>query len=606
MGVLGTALAGARLLQPTSNPPVPVSSRTSTRPKRAQPQPALVSEPTPAPAVDRLLARLAAAATATERCALLERVQPSEDAQPTYAITALLERSQLASVRACATQALARQPSSEAQSFLVDLAEDPEPEVHRSALEALATRDAAARAVVVEATHSEDLELRVSAVEALLKAKRAEAYAAAVRVLPQVEDPETLSSLIDALGQSQDRQALPALEALLDDAERESHLHAISALGELGVPSAAVRLESLLEVGSSEEFSAAAEALKQLMPERALPKLRAVLASENSERQQLALSALLSLEPPDLSSIMREALKSADRRRVLLVLSRLNTAPDPSFEAELIAVVEQGERRLVVPAMRALSRLSTPSAQAALQRLAQARPNLPQFQELSSDDPERRGDPAATRTLRADLRGDRETRNAALTALVQLGDDSVGPELERLARSDVAADRELAVQLFSTRPDPVALRELEQLAADPDPQVMSPALQALQARSPELVSRLALRALRESAPEDRVSLLSSFGALTARLSRPLFEFALNDTDDSVAVQAIQSLANLQGAASAQRLLSLVTDSSRSEQVRAEAASGLRTLGGPLARANRALLDSLSEPEAPGEFTCNPN
>jgi hypothetical protein len=74
----------------------------------------------------------------------------------------------------------------------------------------------------------------------------------------------------------------------------------------------------------------------------------------------------------------------------------------------------------------------------------------------------------------------------------------------------------------------------------------------------------------------------------------------------VAVQAIQSLTNLEGPASAARLLSVVSDANRSEQVRAEAASGLRTLGGPLARANRALLDSLSEPVAAGDFVCNPN
>jgi hypothetical protein len=69
---------------------------------------------------------------------------------------------------------------------------------------------------------------------------------------------------------------------------------------------------------------------------------------------------------------------------------------------------------------------------------------------------------------------------------------------------------------------------------------------------------------------------------------------------------VQLLSTVQGPASAQQLLALVNDSSRSDAVRAQAAIGLRGLGGPLARANRALLDSLSEPEAAGEFVCNPN
>jgi HEAT repeat protein len=218
----------------------------------------------------------------------------------------------------------------------------------------------------------------------------------------------------------------------------------------------------------------------------------------------------------------------------------------------------------------------------------------------------RRGDPSFTATLRAELRAPRPTRNAALAALVQLGDESAGAELERLAKDGDAVDRAFAVQLFRQRSDARALQGLERLGSDPDPNVMSSALQALQGYAPELVSKLAARALRDAAPEARATLLSSLGDLKPSLSRPLFELALKDTDDSVAVQAIQSLATLQGSASAERLLAVVNDSSRSEQVRAEAASSLRALGGPLARANRALLDSLSEPEISGAFICTPS
>jgi HEAT repeat protein len=693
LGVLGTALAGARLRPAWADTQTPMASRASAQPIRTTRQQAFEASAQPAPSSDGLLARLAVAATSVERCALLEQVQPSEDAQPTYVIAGVLEHARLGSVRSCAAQALSRQPTVEAQSFLVDLAEDPEPQVHRSALEALATRDETARATVVEAAHSEDLELRFSAVVALLKAKREEAYAAAVTLLPQIDDSEALSTLIDALGESHDPRALPALAALLDDAERESHLHAIGALGELGVPSAATRLEGLLEVGSSEEFSAAVEALKKLRPESVAPKLRGLLASGNGERQELALSAMLSLDPPDLSGIMRQQLHSRDPARILLVLRRLSATPDPSFEAELIAIAEGSDVRWRLQAARALSALSTPGARAAVQRLTNSLPEplAQRFLEQSSDDPEalrvqriatvtraervapsallelardpseaaqsallrylernevevavwanvvefaptstvqrladrnanaaasaklglleglgRRGDPNFTATLRADLRGDQPTRNAALTALVQLGDDSASAELERLIEDGDATDRALAVRLFSTRSDPLALQALERLGSDPDPNVMSSALSALQGRAPERVSKLAARALREAAPEARVSLLSSLGDLKASLSRPLFELALDDTDDSVAVQAIQSLGTLQGPASAQRLLALVNDSNRSEQVRAEAASTLRALGGPLARTNHALLDSLSEPETAGEFVCNPS
>ena len=294
LGGLGTALAGARLLYPTRTAPEQPATQASEHLKSRTPlQPMLESESVPAASADGLFARLAVAATSTERCELLEQLQPSEDTEATYAITAVLEHARLGSVRTCATQALGRQPTAEARSWLVDLAEDPEPEVHRSALEFLATRDDASLAVVTEATHSEDLELRVSAVSALLKAKRTEAYAAAVLVLPLIDDAEMLSALIDALGESHDPRALPALEGLLENAGREIHLHAISAMGALGVASAAGRLTGFLEVGSREEFSAAVEALNKLVPERIADQLRGVLASGSGERQALALHSWL-------------------------------------------------------------------------------------------------------------------------------------------------------------------------------------------------------------------------------------------------------------------------------------------------------------------------
>jgi len=690
LGGIGTALGAARLLYPTRVEPEHVATQASERPKSRTPlQPMLESEAVPSPSVDGLFARLAVAATSTERCALLEQVEPSEDTQATYAITAVLEHARLGAVRTCATQALGRQPTAEARSWLVDLAEDPEPDVHRSALETLAARDGASLAVVTEATHSEDLELRVSAVNALLKAKRAEAYGAAVLVLPLIDDAELLSSLIDALGESHDPRALPALEGLLENAGRELHLHAVSAMGELGVASAADRLAGFLEVGSREEFSVAVEALNKLVPERVADQLRAVLASGSRERRALALALMASLKLPDLASVMRQQLQNGDPSRVSFVLSRLTHAPDPSFEAELVLFAEHAEAQQKFQALQALSRLETPSARAAVERLSNSLPDslAQQLPVPNSDDPDqarerrlaslmnatgrragtlfeiagdpapssqeallrylsahdigagdfavvvqsapastvqqliarstsasasvreglmrglgRRGDPRFADALRASLR-DSETHTSALTALVELGDDSVLPELRRLAKSSEESDRELAVQLLATRTDREASAELEQLASDTSTQVMSSALHALQTRSPELVARIAERALREGAPEDRESVLSSLTDLKANLSRPLLEHSLHDTDDSIAVQAIRSLGNLQGPASAQRLLSVVSDSSRSEEVRREAASALRSLGGPLARSNRALIDSLSEPEAEGEFVC---
>ena len=215
----------------------------------------------PMPSEDDVPSRLARAETASERCELLGRLEAMPDPRATYAITGVLDRSRLGSVRACATQALALQPNQEAQRWLIELSWDPLSEVHESALTALAARaDSAARAAVVEATHAEDTGIRLSAVIALLKAGREEGFSAALTLLPSIDDRSALSALIDALGESHDPRALQPLQALVDDADRESHLLAIAALGELGVAAASTDLEHLLDVGSAQEFQAAANA----------------------------------------------------------------------------------------------------------------------------------------------------------------------------------------------------------------------------------------------------------------------------------------------------------------------------------------------------------
>ncbi|MEO6599971.1 MAG: hypothetical protein ABIQ16_08885 [Polyangiaceae bacterium] len=133
---------------------------------------------------------------------------------------------------------------------------------------------------------------------------------------------------------------------------------------------------------------------------------------------------------------------------------------------------------------------------------------------------------------------------------------------------------------------------------------MSNALHSLQRKTPEQVQRLADRAFRAAASEDRATLLNSLSDLRSSVTRPLYDLALADPDDATAIQGLQALTNLAGPESARRLLLVVTDVNRSQAVRQEAAAGLRQLGGPLSRANRALLDSLSPLEGSGALSCN--
>ena len=98
-------------------------------------------------------------------------------------------------------------------------------------------------------------------------------------------------------------------------------------------------------------------------------------------------------------------------------------------------------------------------------------------------------------------------------------------------------------------------------------------------------------------------MLSNLNDLDGAIVRPLYDLALREGDDDAASQALRSLASLEGPDSARRLADVLNDPSRSAQVRSEAASGLRDLGGPLARANRASIAALAPPTSENDWVC---
>ena len=688
-GAIASALAGARHLsspQPTAAPPpvAPISAKVQSAPR-------LEVELAPtAPIGDRLLARLAAARTGAEECELLQRLPRVEDPATTYAITDVLERTRFRSVRACATEALSREPTPPAQSWLIDLADDPDPEVQRSALEALAAHgDNSALAVVIEAAHSDDLDIRASAVIALLDARHGEAFSAAVELLSSADQRETLTALVDALGKSQDPRALTVLATLIAHADTETHLHAISALGELKQKKAEPLLAALLEVGSDQEYRAAAKALTQLSPESAVATLQSALRSANGVRREAAMYALASSKLPGVAPILADALRGDDLPLARDALRQLTLEPDASLEPEITALLDRDDHQLQPSAIHALSRLGTASALATLARLADSdaagewvrneldrlpgtpeevrarhiqnlahgavRPldalardpsepaqsavlgyfskddssirqlqnvvaiapesTVQQLVERADSSPEQkqalinglaeRGDPTFAQVLRAATHDENdEIRRSAMRGLVGLGDDESSELLQTAARSADASERGFAAELLGARPGADGLPLLETLATDPDAGVASAALGQLQASAPELAATLAKRAYQAASAADRPMLLSSLSGLRGGLAMPLYDLALQDTDENVVLSGVQSLGQLQGPDSAGRLLAVVSDTNRSEEVRRSAAQALLALGGPLVRANRTLLETLEPADATGGYTCN--
>lgn len=663
---VGTALPAARLVSAQS--PAPGPSGDLARAGLALP-----AEPRSrtAPAIERapeateaLLLALAQADTGPERCSLCEQLPALDDPRVTYAITSVLERTRLKSVRACAARALSLQPTTEARSWLVDLVDDPQTEVHRAALGALAAADDdAARIVVVEATHSENPEIRLSAVAALLEARRPEGFEAAAVVLPTLEDRDASLMLIDALGTSGDARALPVLQRLIEEGENEAHLHAIAALGELGSPLALPLLDPLLAVGSDAEFDHALGVLRKLDPDSVFDRLQALLGSGNERRESRVLAAIFDSKTAPASALMHEILRSGDEARLRAVFANLRRRPDPSFEADLTALAERAQGAPRELALGALYRLDTNSARATTQRLDE--PDDPEERKyarqlqltrslgrLARDPSEaaqtelltlldkadleasaysavvlrapvstvehvlarldglpegarhavihalaRRQDPRFAPVLRAAMRDPLAwIRTSAREGLLNLGDASMAQEADHLKVASDAEGRAAAIDLLATRRDDAATRDIVSLAGDEDVEVASSALRTLDSHAPERVLPLALRAFQGSSSEDRLTLLSRLDGVRQSVVRPLNELALSDANDEVVVSALQNLTALEGAASAQQLLAVASDANRSEEVRSVAARGLRKLGGPLARSNRGLLDTLSPAE----------
>jgi len=561
-----------------------------------------------------LLQRLEKAETGTELCELLGRLEPSDEPRATYAITAVLERTRLRSVRACATTALAAQPSPAAHSWLVDLAEDPEPEVHRTALEALALQtDMLALTTVSDAAHSADVDVRVAAVIALLKARRAETFALAKDLSETLDDASKLGELIDALAQSGDVRVLPVLQSLIARGDRETHVRAISALGVLGTKQALPLLWPYLQVGSEDEFRAAADALARLEPDSVLPKLVATLRESSARRRVLALSTLTRLELPGVLDVVVELLDSDEPELLVLALRHLASTHDPAFESRFAALARSDEPRTRQAALRALAQLETPGALSELHALSNdsstelanlaldaldrapaghAELTARRLQRVSRAPADGSGDddalelskdpsPAAQDALLAYF-SSAERPTAMLERVVEGAPSGMVAELAaRFGQSTDVEQRRVLIQELANRAEPRFSEDLRRAVSDEDESIRRVALRGLMRLGDEAASHELTRLLDAPEADERHFAIEQLfsHADDAGLSR--LAALASDPDSDVATTALTTLKG-QAPARAAKLAQSLFERGSSEQ-RSALFGALRELHGSLTR-----------------------
>src|SRR5262245_21322258 len=107
---------GARWLGSPRPTEAPSASTPTTRDAQGRARFGSNAETPTEPTPNWLLARLDLAETGSELCELLGQLKPTGELATTYAITRVLDRTHFRSVRACAANALAAQPTDVAES----------------------------------------------------------------------------------------------------------------------------------------------------------------------------------------------------------------------------------------------------------------------------------------------------------------------------------------------------------------------------------------------------------------------------------------------------------------------------------------------------------
>ena len=284
-----------------------------------------------------------------------------------------------------------------------------------------------------------------------------------------------------ALGEIGDQKAVPSLIERLQDDSKFVRRAAISALGHLGDPSAVVPLIPMLEDRDVKIRNVTALALGEIRDEQAVDALMSKLEDDANQVSMAAERALIDIADtsiePRLLALMTSGKPERARMHAINLLGALKCRGAVLPLIDLMKGSGPGQVR--ARAAQALGRIADPQALQPLLFCAEYDEDLA-VREAAIESLGSFGEAVLDRLLMQFENGSNQKRKAIKTALIEVGEPTVMPLIERLEKRALSPERkEEAVEILGVIRDQRAVDPLINLLKESDWSLQKAAVEAL-------------------------------------------------------------------------------------------------------------------------------
>jgi HEAT repeat protein len=290
---------------------------------------------------------------------------------------------------------------------------------------------------VIGLVSDKDKDLRAVGLQQIREDAKGEAATRRFAALLPKLTPDGQAGLLRALADRGDKAARPAVVKLLASKDRPAHLAAISALGALGDAGDVPLLVPLLAAADSEENAAVRESLRRLPGQAVGAALVAELKSAPPGLRAALVQVLAARHAVDCAPALLPVALDADagvREAAMAALGQL-AGPEliPGMVQGILRAEPGAEREAAERAVMLVSNRIPTAAKRTAGLMAEFAKLSPEQQTILLPTLGRVG--AALPLIRSSLAAGGERGAAALHALCNWPDGSVGPELLELAQS---------------------------------------------------------------------------------------------------------------------------------------------------------------------------